>query len=171
MARSRLTCRAKAIASIFSAKTTFRASRVTKQSAKPLLLEMAVVGECSCDAEAAHRVHRNAIGQTVALVGAHSIQIQPTNKRFPALGNHSIGGIPDELGNIASGPGADGGTGTGKKSQILSQHLIGRYNSFGTQGTAEFEGAMMRRIVFIGQCGPIKRIGKDSFHGSLFGQP
>jgi hypothetical protein len=30
---------------------------------------------------------------------------------------------------------------------------------------------MMRRIVFIGQCGPIKRIGKDSFHGSLFGQP
>src|SRR5260221_8976781 len=87
-----------------------------RNKARALLLEVPVVGEKLSDAALSHRVHRNAIGQTVTFVRPRPIQFQPGEKRFTALGNNRNGGILDQAGYICARLGSDVWTRAREKS-------------------------------------------------------
>jgi hypothetical protein len=59
-----------------------------KEGREALLREMAVVGQRLDDPFFAHRVHGNAIGQAVALVGPRAVEFQARKKGLPALWNN-----------------------------------------------------------------------------------
>ena len=50
-------------------------SQVSEQRAKTFLLEMPVIGENLGDPALPHGLHRDAIGQTIAFIETHTVQI------------------------------------------------------------------------------------------------
>jgi hypothetical protein len=58
---------------------------------KTLLLEMPVAVQHVCQPFPAHSLHRNAIDEALAFVGAGSVQLETGEEGFSALGNHQNG--------------------------------------------------------------------------------
>ena len=56
-----------------------------KQRFEAFLLEMAIISEDFLDFVSANRLHGDAVGEAVFLVGALDVQIKATEKRFASL--------------------------------------------------------------------------------------
>jgi hypothetical protein len=69
---------------------------IPEESPETLLLKMPVIGENLGQPFLAHRVHRNAINQAVAFVGAGPVELQAGAERLLALRKHPDGGIGQE---------------------------------------------------------------------------
>jgi hypothetical protein len=69
------------------------ASGIPEQGAETFLLKMPVVGQYVNQTFAPHGLHRNAIRETVALVGTARVRIETAEERFTGLRDHLNTGI------------------------------------------------------------------------------
>ena len=87
-------------------------SLLAKQYPESLLREVVVCGKRLNDISLPHDLHRNTVGQTVALIGAIPIELQAGKKRLPALrddtdarvSENGLYGVGQKRASLGTGP-------------------------------------------------------------------
>ena len=142
-----------------------------KQRSKTFLLEMAVIREDIRQSFAAHRLHRNAIDQTISFVGPFLIKPQSGTERFPALWNNPHHGTCEQALDSYRGAAAKRLGRCRKESQIFGQHLIRCDDGRGCLAGRECQSLLMGAVSGIRKSNPVKGVGENRRHASFFGQP
>lgn len=119
----------------------------------------------------AHRLHRDAIDQTVPLIWPGPVELQPGQKRLPALRHDQDIRIFEERARYAARFVPKSRPGTGKERQVLAQHFICGDDSVGCQRAAELYSEFMGRVVDTRQGRPVESVGKNRSQCALLGVP
>ena len=138
---------------------------------KPFLPKMMIVREHVGQPFMAHGLHRDAIRQTVFLVGAGCVQRQAVEKRGMRLGNDGNMRIGEHPARKQDSAAACLRRPTPAKIQQFAQHLLRGIEMTGRERAIKRLNALVPLIAAIGEGNPIERIYKKTVHGERLGQP
>ena len=125
---------------------------------------MAVVGEDIRNSLPPHRIHRNAVDQTVAFVKSSPIQFQTRQKRLPGLRMHGyIGSLKDSLHSLR-GHLSQFRSAMGESVEYFGEHFIGRNQVNLPKYVASTAGLCPVLIAGMKNCAPVKSVDENAVH-------
>ncbi len=97
-----------------------------EQHLEPFLLKVSIIGENVGQSFVAHRLHRNAISQAVAFIGAGFVQREAGEKIFRDVGSDPDRWEGQSAANVGGSLAPEMLAPLGKEIQILGDDLFGR---------------------------------------------
>ena len=124
------------------------------------------------DAILPHRLHRNAVGQAVSLVGTSLVEGQAGKERLVRLRMNRDGRISMEIANKVNRFLPEHSARFGKCVENLGQDLFGCDQVASPEGTAGFHSGLVPLVLAVGDRYPVERIDEDPSHAvGRFGVP
>ncbi len=136
----------------------------SKQDGESFLHEMTIVRQDLGDAFLSHRLHRNAVGQAVFLIGAGFVEAITSHKRLMGLWAHENAGVIDDRVEIKARSFAGQTAVTAEVGQEFNEYFLGGDDLRSSDGTACLNGSPVPLVAGTSQGDPIYSIRENPPH-------